>query len=112
MHPQESDRFGMLAFYASKSPISYPRPVVCKEFFQALQACHADNWRKWTGGCNNDKNELNMCLRKVVRLSFTRRYVPVPLTDVGVATGGFGTEPGACERTTKENRECVEGTAP
>ncbi|KAF9643000.1 UPF0287-domain-containing protein [Thelephora ganbajun] len=48
MHPQESERF-----------------VVCKEFFQALEACHADNWRKWTGGCNNVKTELNMCLRKV-----------------------------------------------
>ena len=93
-------------------PSLTPRLVVCKEFFQALQACHADNWRKWTGGCNDDKNELNMCLRKVVRLSLACSYVPVSLTDVGVATGGFGTEPGACKGTTKENRECVEGTAP
>ena len=88
------------------------RPVVCKEFFQALEACHADNWRKWTGGCNNDKNELNMCLRKVVRSHFACRLVPVPLTGVGVATGGFGTKPGACEGTTKEDRECMEGTTP
>ena len=86
--------------------------MVCKEFFQALEACHADNWRKWTGGCNNDKNELNMCLRKVVRLPLVRRYVPVPLTGVDAATGGFGAKPGACEGTAQENRGCVEGTAP
>jgi hypothetical protein len=77
--------------------------VVCKEFFLALEACHADNWRKWTGGCNGDKNELNMCLRKVVRVFFVRRCVPVPLTGVGVAAGGFGAKPGACEGTTEEN---------
>ena len=88
------------------------RPVVCKEFFQALEACHAHNWRKWTGGCNSDKNELNMCLRKVVRLPFVRRSGPVPLTGVGAATGSLGAKPGACEGTTKENRECMGRTAP
>ena len=53
-----------------------------------------------------------MCLRKVVRLSFAQRHVLVSLTGVGAATGGFGAKPGTCEGTTKENRECVEGTAP
>ena len=86
--------------------------MVCKGFFQALEACHADNWRKWTGGCNNDKNELNMCLRKVVRFPFSRRYVSVPLTGVDAATRGFGTKPGAREGTTEENTGCVEGAAP
>jgi hypothetical protein len=94
MHPQESDRFGTLVFTLSNPTISLPGKVVCKEFFQALEACHADKWRKWTGGCNNDKHELNMCLRKVVRLAFTRRCVTVLLTGlVGVAAGRFGTEP-------------------
>ena len=86
--------------------------MVCKEFFQALEACHADNWRKWTGGCNNNKNELNMCLRKVVRFPFSCRYVPVPLTGVNAATRGFGAKPGAREGTTEENRRCLEGAAP
>lgn len=49
--------------------------MVCKELFQALEACHADKWRKWTGGCNSDKHELNMCLRKVVRLPLNLRCV-------------------------------------
>ena len=89
-----------------------PGPVVCKEFFQALEACHADNWRKWTGGCNSDKNELNMCLRKVVRLQFVRRFAPAPLTGVGVATRSLGAKPGAREGTTKEDRECLGGVAP
>jgi len=93
-------------------PSLTPKLVVCKEFFQALEACHADNWRKWTGGCNNDKTELNMCLRKVVRLPFVRRPVPVPLTGMGVATGSLGAKPGACEGTKKENRERVGGIAP
>ncbi|KAI0736860.1 hypothetical protein C8Q72DRAFT_28040 [Fomitopsis betulina] len=38
--------------------------LVCKDFIQALDACHANNWAKWTGGCNRAKNDLNMCLRK------------------------------------------------
>ncbi|EPQ58465.1 hypothetical protein GLOTRDRAFT_22420, partial [Gloeophyllum trabeum ATCC 11539] len=37
---------------------------VCREFFQALEACHQNGWAKWTGGCNGVKHELNMCLRK------------------------------------------------
>ena len=89
-----------------------PRPAVCKEFFLALEACHANNWRKWTGGCNNDKNELNMCLRQVVRLPIVDCCKPVPLTVVGAATGCFGAKSRAREGTTEENRERVGGTAP
>jgi len=48
MHPQDSDRFEL-----------------CKGFFQTLEACHANAWLKWTGGCNEPKHELNMCLRQV-----------------------------------------------
>lgn len=40
------------------------RKIVCQEFIQALEACHANSWAKWTGGCNGVKNDLNMCLRK------------------------------------------------
>ena len=75
MHPQESDRFGTLVFTLLTPKDLTPAKVVCKELFQALEACHADKWRKWTGGCNSDKHELNMCLRKVVRLPLTRPYV-------------------------------------
>jgi len=35
---------------------------VCKEFFEALELCHANVWAKWTGGCNQAKRELNKCL--------------------------------------------------
>jgi len=38
--------------------------LVCREFIQALEACHADSWAKWTGGCNQIKVDLNLCLRK------------------------------------------------
>ena len=40
--------------------------AVCLEFIQALDACHADGWLRWTGGCNQAKQDLNMCLRKEV----------------------------------------------
>ncbi|KAH9934908.1 uncharacterized protein B0H18DRAFT_978899 [Fomitopsis serialis] len=38
--------------------------LVCGDFIQALNACHANTWAKWTGGCNQVKHDLNMCLRK------------------------------------------------
>ncbi|KAL4064300.1 hypothetical protein J3A83DRAFT_3678344 [Scleroderma citrinum] len=47
MHPQLSDK-----------------RIVCREFIQALDACHANNWARLTGGCNQEKNKLNQCLRK------------------------------------------------
>ncbi|OJA17275.1 hypothetical protein AZE42_10812 [Rhizopogon vesiculosus] len=47
MHPQLSDK-----------------RIVCREFIQALDACHANNWARLTGGCNQEKDSLNVCLRK------------------------------------------------
>ncbi|KAI0781169.1 hypothetical protein BD413DRAFT_503228 [Trametes elegans] len=38
--------------------------IVCRDFIQALEACHANGWSRWTGACNQAKHELNMCLRK------------------------------------------------
>ncbi|OSX64955.1 hypothetical protein POSPLADRAFT_1134253, partial [Postia placenta MAD-698-R-SB12] len=38
--------------------------LVCMDFIQALDACHAKSWAKWTGACNQVKVDLNMCLRK------------------------------------------------
>ncbi|KAI0362692.1 UPF0287-domain-containing protein [Trametes cingulata] len=53
MHPQLTE----------KKIGSHP-PSVCLEFIQALDACHANGWSRWTGGCNQAKQDLNMCLRK------------------------------------------------
>ncbi|KAG2077779.1 UPF0287-domain-containing protein [Suillus decipiens] len=47
MHPQLSDK-----------------RIVCREFIQALDACHVNNWARLTGGCNEEKDSLNKCLRK------------------------------------------------
>ncbi|KIJ69500.1 hypothetical protein HYDPIDRAFT_106133 [Hydnomerulius pinastri MD-312] len=47
MHPQLSDK-----------------RIVCREFIQALDACHTSNWKRLTGGCNSQKAALNKCLRK------------------------------------------------
>ncbi|KAJ3513223.1 hypothetical protein NLJ89_g3065 [Agrocybe chaxingu] len=46
MHPQLSDK-----------------KLVCKEFIQALEQCHAGGWTKFVGACNRQKDELNHCLR-------------------------------------------------
>ncbi|KAF8270349.1 hypothetical protein EI94DRAFT_1680756 [Lactarius quietus] len=43
-------------------PQSSEKSIACREFFDALQLCHADIWAKWTGGCNSVKRELNKCL--------------------------------------------------
>ncbi|KAI1790800.1 UPF0287-domain-containing protein [Ganoderma leucocontextum] len=40
------------------------KKLVCLEFIQALDACHADGWSRWTGACNQAKTNLNLCLRK------------------------------------------------
>ncbi|KAF8841177.1 UPF0287-domain-containing protein [Paxillus ammoniavirescens] len=47
MHPQLSDK-----------------RIVCREFIQALDICHTSNWKRLTGGCNQEKTALNSCLRK------------------------------------------------
>ncbi|KAF7965410.1 hypothetical protein HWV62_1561 [Athelia sp. TMB] len=45
MHPQLTDK-----------------KIVCKDFIQALEACHAKGWTRFTGACNEAKTELNQCL--------------------------------------------------
>ncbi|PVF99792.1 UPF0287-domain-containing protein [Serendipita vermifera] len=40
------------------------KEIACREFVEALHACHADWVKKLTGGCNDIKRELNNCLRK------------------------------------------------
>ncbi|KAF6764816.1 hypothetical protein DFP72DRAFT_869348 [Ephemerocybe angulata] len=39
------------------------KKLVCKEFIEALERCHASGWNRLTGMCNNDKDALNTCLR-------------------------------------------------
>ncbi|KAF8797815.1 UPF0287-domain-containing protein [Phlegmacium glaucopus] len=46
MHPQLSDK-----------------KLVCREFIEALEECHASGWKKFFGGCNVQKDQLNHCLR-------------------------------------------------
>ncbi|KAI0253966.1 hypothetical protein BJV78DRAFT_1190664 [Lactifluus subvellereus] len=43
-------------------PQSSEKRTACREFFDALELCHANVWAKWTGGCNQAKRELNKCL--------------------------------------------------
>ncbi|KZV62032.1 hypothetical protein PENSPDRAFT_591997 [Peniophora sp. CONT] len=45
MHPQASEK-----------------RIACNDFFEALEACHAIAWKRYTGWCNQDKNALNRCL--------------------------------------------------
>jgi len=47
MHPQLTDK-----------------SLVCKEFIEALEQCHASLWKKYTGACNDQKLKLNTCLRQ------------------------------------------------
>ncbi|KAF9009354.1 hypothetical protein BDQ17DRAFT_1235662 [Cyathus striatus] len=58
MHPQLSDR-----------------KLVCKDFIEALEKCHATStWGKFLGVCNRQKDELNYCLRteRVARTTHNR----------------------------------------
>lgn len=41
-------------------------PIVCREFIQALEVCHTSSWSRLTGACNQQKDDLNKCLRKEV----------------------------------------------
>ncbi|KAJ7489911.1 hypothetical protein B0H11DRAFT_1720063, partial [Mycena galericulata] len=38
--------------------------LVCKEFMDALEQCHSNNWSRLLGYCNRQKDELNACLRQ------------------------------------------------
>ncbi|KAL4251672.1 COX assembly mitochondrial protein [Abortiporus biennis] len=44
--------------------LSSEKRIACKEFIEALEACHASTWAKWTGGCNQAKLDLNSCLHQ------------------------------------------------
>ena len=44
--------------------------IVCHEYIEALEACHARGFYKLVGGCNQVKKDLSMCLRKEVSLFF------------------------------------------
>ncbi|KAF7777499.1 hypothetical protein Agabi119p4_3571 [Agaricus bisporus var. burnettii] len=59
MHPQLSDK-----------------RIICKDFIKALEECHATGWRRFTGACNKQKDELNRCLRteRVARSARTQRF--------------------------------------
>ena len=70
-HPRDAS----VGFFAGHADSTFPtdtprffpfRFPACREFFQALEACHANFWTKWTGGCNTAKNQLNSCLHKEV----------------------------------------------
>ncbi|KAH6918950.1 hypothetical protein BKA70DRAFT_1137289 [Coprinopsis sp. MPI-PUGE-AT-0042] len=39
------------------------KKIVCKEFIEALERCHASGWNRLTGACNTKKDQLNHCLR-------------------------------------------------
>lgn len=39
------------------------KKIVCKEFIEALERCHATGWKRLTGACNSNKDVLNKCLR-------------------------------------------------
>ena len=68
MHPQLSDkRISLQLDSADFKFVLCPNyPLVCREFIQALEACHASTWLRLTGGCNGQKHALNKCLHKEV----------------------------------------------
>ncbi|KIM23729.1 hypothetical protein M408DRAFT_332216 [Serendipita vermifera MAFF 305830] len=49
------------------------KEIVCREFIEALNACHANWLKKYTGGCNDEKTRLNSCLRQE-RMDRTTRH--------------------------------------
>ncbi|KAF7295105.1 COX assembly mitochondrial protein [Mycena indigotica] len=40
------------------------KKIVCKDFIEALEKCHSNNWARLLGFCNLQKDELNLCLRE------------------------------------------------
>ncbi|KIM48869.1 hypothetical protein M413DRAFT_438042 [Hebeloma cylindrosporum] len=50
------------------------KKIVCKEFIEALQKCHATGWNRFIGTCNSQKDELDHCLRaeRLVRTNKNR----------------------------------------
>jgi hypothetical protein len=64
MHPQASEkRLGVLPVPRFQPHASLLISLLaCKGFFEALEACHEDGWKKFFGGCNEHKRKLNSCL--------------------------------------------------
>lgn len=74
MHPQLSDkRIGAAHGLCDILSCSDLAIKVCREFIQALDACHVSIWARLTGGCNQEKDSLNKCLRKEVSCLFLVR---------------------------------------
>jgi hypothetical protein len=49
-----------------------PRQVeMCASQILALQACHRE-WKKWWGGCNDTRMELDKCLREEKQIRRTK----------------------------------------
>jgi len=48
---------------------------VCREYIEALEACHARGFYKLVGGCNQVKKDLSMCLRQEVSLSLLSPFL-------------------------------------
>ncbi|TEB36289.1 hypothetical protein FA13DRAFT_1787754 [Coprinellus micaceus] len=50
------------------------KKIMCREFIEALERCHASGWNRLTGACNTDKDVLNQCLRaeRVARTTSNR----------------------------------------
>ena len=43
-------------------PLDRPHPE-CQDVIAAIKACHANTWKKFTGGCNSIKVALDECLK-------------------------------------------------
>jgi COX assembly mitochondrial protein 2 len=43
-------------------PLDRPHPD-CEGIVQSLKACHSDSWKKFTGGCNEIKVEMDHCFK-------------------------------------------------
>lgn len=108
MHPQLSDKK-----IGSSLPLRHSKAhsddcVVCKDFIQALEACHATGWKRFTGACNDTKNELNKCLHGEVGGSF--RLAGVTLILSGWADHEtIGAEPGESKGESSEGGTELEG---
>jgi len=44
-------------------PLDRPHPD-CQEEIKALNNCHDDTWKKYTGGCNDIKVALDKCFKQ------------------------------------------------
>jgi len=78
-------------------------PTVCRDFIEALDLCHTSNWKRLTGGCNDQKSALIQCLRKEVSvqpphfqvISTSRRAVSARLAIAPRPRSG-GSRPNKC----------------